>query len=451
MQHSKGSGQAIPAVLALEPLWTREFVALNLICLLAFGSLSIFYGFYAFLEVCGVAQVWCGPLISLFSVSALLLRPYIATHLKPKIIIPALALGQCVSILALLSYSSLGNTWSLVLVRLIHGAGHVLTLSAAVAMLALIMPPSRSGEGFGINSLAALIPNALVPYLAETFFPQAISGAIYTGGALFMLPGLPALLLLRGAAPRTPASWSGPGKAAPAGTWAQIRQGISQPGAPALLGAFGLAILSIVMLFFFLKPIAMMVNPNPDCLYSLGAQSEKRICLVRQGEDPGLFLFLVTSMIISVRALFSRFFDKVDRKTLCAAGLSAMAAGPVLFALVPQTWAFIAAALIFGLGMGVATPLLTALMFTATPPALRGLNTNLMLQMMDVAHVAGPLMGGLLMSFAASGQAAVSGKALLLASAAAPFAAALLVGRWVPRQSASGAMARVAGAGTVGR
>lgn len=396
----------------MERLWTREFIAVNLICLLAFGTLSIFYGFYAFLEARGVASAWRGPIIGAFSLAALLLRPYVSTRLRPRTVIPAMLLGQFVSVVALLSYASLEGAWSLGLVRLLHGAGYVLTLSAAMAMLSIVMPPSRSGEGFGINTLMSLLPNAVLPYVAETWFPHPGDGSLYTFGALLTLLGMAVIPLLHGAVSAQPPDLSGHGQTAAGNAWSQIREGLAQRGAPALLVAYGLVFISIVMTFFFLKPI----------------------CLLRRVGDPGIFFTISSAVMIAVRVIFSRSFDKMDRKPLCIAGLVTMGAAMALLALVPVPFAFFSAALVYGLGMGVATPLMISLMFLVSAPALRGLNVNLMFQMIDLAYVTGPVLGGLLMSFASQGKVA-GGMGLLLAGSAAVFMAAVLVFRQVPGQS----------------
>lgn len=398
----------------VERLWTREFIAVNLICLLAFGTLSIFYGFYAFLEAREVAPAWRGPIIGFFSLAALLLRPYVSTRLRPKTVIQAMVLGQSVSIISLLSYPYLGGAWSLGLVRLLHGSAYVLTLSAAMCILSLIMPPSRSGEGFGINTLMSLLPNAVLPYVAETWFSHPGDGSIYTFGALLTIPGFVVLPLLRGAIADDLPDRAGHGAAPTSKTWSQIKKGLSQRGAPALLGAFGLVFMSIVLVFFFLKPI----------------------CLLRGVGDPGLFFSISSVIVIGLRGIFSRSFDKMDRKILCIAGLLAMGAALALLALVPVDSAFLSAALVFGLGMGVATPLMNSLMFLITRPDLRGLNINLMLQMVDLAYVIGPLLGGMIMSFGPQGKAA-NGMGLLLTSSAAAFIAAMLVLRQVPHSSES--------------
>jgi hypothetical protein len=51
--------------------------------------------------------------------------------------------------------------------------------------------------------------------------------------------------------------------------------------------------------------------------------------------------------------------------------------------------------------MGVILPLLNALLFSASPPALRGLNTNMTLFVLDAAYFGMPYFGGVLIALGA--------------------------------------------------
>jgi len=53
----------------------------------------------------------------------------------------------------------------------------------------------------------------------------------------------------------------------------------------------------------------------------------------------------------------------------------------------------------YGLCMGVILPLLNALLFTVSPPPLRGLNTNMTVFTMDVAYFLVPYLGGTIIAF----------------------------------------------------
>jgi MFS family permease len=52
----------------------------------------------------------------------------------------------------------------------------------------------------------------------------------------------------------------------------------------------------------------------------------------------------------------------------------------------------------YGLCLGVILPLLNALLFSASPPSLRGLNTNMTLFAMDAAYFVMPYLGGILIT-----------------------------------------------------
>ncbi len=386
-----------------ERLWTLEFAAVNAICLLAFGTLSLFYGFYDFLAERGVDPAWRGPIISLFSFTALLLRPTISARLKPGSIMPSLFWGQVVCIAAMWGYSVLEGGPGLAVARMVHGAGYVVALSAAVALLARILPPSRSGEGFSVNTIMALLPNAIVPMVVERWPGAAASGSLFAWGAVCMLPGLAVLPLLRKAAAR---DFVRQGAAVREGVLARLMAGLRQPGARALLAAFGLAFLAVVMVFFYVKTV----------------------CAHRGAGDPGVFLGISTWVVIATRLGLGPFFDRFDRKLLCLAGLCAMGAGLALPALSPHPAALYAAAVVYGLGVGVATPLLNALIFLVSRPDLRGLNANLMLQMLDLAYVVGPVAGGLLLWPSGAGGFLAPHGAVFAGAAAACIAAVLVVG-----------------------
>jgi MFS family permease len=59
---------------------------------------------------------------------------------------------------------------------------------------------------------------------------------------------------------------------------------------------------------------------------------------------------------------------------------------------------FFIIAILFGLGWGVALPLLNGLLFDYSDPRLRALNVNLGLEMFQGGFFLGPLLGGLLLA-----------------------------------------------------
>ena len=110
--------------------------------------------------------------------------------------------------------------------------------------------------------------------------------------------------------------------------------------------------------------------------------------------------------MIAVRVIFGPLFDKFDKAVLTAGSLLILAFSLILLATVDSSTHFYGAATIYGIGIGAATPLMNGLMFTLSRPIYRGLNTNLMLEMLDVGCFLGPAACGIAL-VAGLGQTAI--------------------------------------------
>jgi MFS family permease len=105
--------------------------------------------------------------------------------------------------------------------------------------------------------------------------------------------------------------------------------------------------------------------------------------------------------MIAVRIFGATVFDRLNKIRLIM---------PVLFLLMlclialPNTGnlsVYYLLAAVYGGCMGVALPILNALIFSASPPSLRGLNTNMTLFTMDMGYFITPYLGGTLITLGA--------------------------------------------------
>jgi MFS family permease len=196
---------------------------------------------------------------------------------------------------------------------------------------------------------------------------------VYARTALLMLP--PALLLipltrrLRACAAHSPDVHT----ALPADC---LRQSLRRPRVLLLLAANGLVFSVFSLMFFFLTTFTAQSGVG----------------------DPGLFFTVSTAMMIGIRLLLGHLFDRYDKATLAMASLAALAVGLLLLGAATSATGFYAAAAVYGAGGGAATPLMNSLMFAISPPLFRGLNTNLMLEMVDAGFFIGPAGCGLALS-----------------------------------------------------
>jgi MFS family permease len=387
-------------------LFSPEFIILSVIVFLAFCNLSLFYGFNAYLEARNVSPMWRGFLLGLEPGTALLVRPIISPLLTVRNGVRTLATGLLVVMLALLGYSHAGEIWALALVRMTHGLGFVLLVSASITLLVEYIPAHRSGEGFGIFAVASLLPYAIIPPMVEYMLTSAGNeSAVYGRFTLLFLPALLLLIPLRRSVLRLQASLPKRHRQRP--TMAEIRTDLRSPGVARLLVVNLALFAATTVIFFYMK----------DHLLRLGAG------------NPGLFFTMSTVMTILVRLVCGKLLDKVNRAKMLTFFLGVLALTLCLFGLSGSPVAILALAAIYGMCLGFIVPQVNASMFVISPPHLRGLNTNLLLSAMDGGYFLGPLFAGLL-------QAQGMGlSAMITLCAAGPVLAGALTWSLIPRMS----------------
>jgi predicted MFS family arabinose efflux permease len=354
-----------------EKLYTREFFALNGVAFLTFCNMAVFFQFYLYLRTLPIAPEWYGFLIALFSVTGLILRPLISPFLhsgNARIWMLISAAGVTVS---LLGYNLAQDFWSMFLVRSIHGIAYVVLGAAMNACIVGLIPPSKSGQAFGLVTVITLLPFAVIPPILDTV-SRKLGGFIpvLNLASLFMLLVFPLSLWVKTS---TDKRWEGAGQR-PSGH--DVIENLKNRRISMLLLLMLLLYSSFTPIFFFLEGYAREIDiPNP-----------------------GLFLTLSTLSEIGVRLFAGSLFDRMNKVSLSAGSLVAIGLGYLALAHVSGPIMFYGLGVFLGIGWGVVMPVLNALMFDISPSRLRGLNTNLGVQMFQGGFFLGPLIGGLILS-----------------------------------------------------
>ncbi len=262
--------------------------------------------------------------------------------------------------------------------RIFHGAAFVLLTSGAIALVVNFIPGEKSGQGFSVLSVAMMIPYAVIPPLTEALLPSVRNEAdIYAGVSIFAVLAILLLTALRGRIGQALQSSDGVLLRRP--TFAEIRENLRLRAVGFLLGAGLLIYLAHAALFYFLKDLALQTG----------------------GGDVGLFFTLSMVTMIGVRAFGGALFDKLDKLVVLQISLVLLIPCFITLPHADVRAVFYLLAGVYGLCMGVSLPLLNALLFSASPPLLRGLNTNLSLFTLDMAYFLMPYLGGLLIAFGA--------------------------------------------------
>jgi len=350
-----------------------EFLALGLTIMAAFCNVSVFYSFYHYLGTIDIPLAWRGFLVGLEPMAAFILRLFVLPwlHVRNALWVMMVALFLLVGVSC--SYMWVTTVPALIVVRIIHGAAFVLLTSGAIALAVNFIPGEKSGQAFSVISIATMIPYAVIPPLAEAIHPFVRNDAdIYAGVSIFAVV---AIVLLAAVSGRIGAALRGmDGVLLRRPSFAEIRENLRLRAIGVLLGAGLLIYLAHATLFYFLKDLSLRTG----------------------GGDVGLFFTLSMVAMIAVRAFGGALFDRINKLVMLRIGLLLWIPCFIALPHADAQTAFYLLAGLYGLSLGVSLPLLTALLFSASPPQLRGLNTNLNLFTLDMAYFLMPYLGGML-------------------------------------------------------
>ncbi len=357
---------------------TSEFLTLALTIMAAFCNICVFYSFYHYLGTIDIPIAWRGFLVGLEPMAAFILRLFIIPWLHVRNALSIMMTSLFMLVVVSCSYMWALSVPVLIAVRVLHGATFVLLTAGTIALVVNFIPEEKSGQGFSIVSIAMMTPYALIPPLVEAFLPYVRNEAnIYAGVSVFAILAILLLAAMRGRIGRALQGRDGVLSRRP--TIGEIRENLRLRAVVLLLSAGFLICMAQATIFYFLKDLALQTG----------------------GGDVGLFFTLFMAAMIMVRVFGSALLDKMNKLIVLRVGLAFLI--PCFIALpyagIPAV--FYALAGLYGLSMGLNVPILNALLFSASPPLMRGLNTNLALFTLDMAYFLIPYLGGALLAFGA--------------------------------------------------
>jgi predicted MFS family arabinose efflux permease len=354
-----------------EKLFTKGFIALNGISFLTFCNMVVFFQFYSYLHTLPISPEGYGLLIAIFSITGLILRPLISPFLhsgNARLWILMSAVGVIIS---LLSYNLAHDFWCMFLIRAIHGVAYMVLGVAIYACMMGFIPPSKSGQAFGLVTVITLLPLAVIPPVLDTL-THHLGGFIpvLNLAALVMVLIFPLSLFVKTSTGLTQGE-----KNQPISGQDLIRN-LKDHRVFLLLLIMLLLYSSFTPVFFFLEGYAKKMGiPNP-----------------------GLFFTLSTLTEIGVRVFAGSLFDRMNKIYLIGGSLTAIGIGYLALAHFPGHLMFYGLGIFLGVGWGVVMPVLNALMFDISPSHLKGFNTNLGVQMFQGGFFLGPFIGGLILT-----------------------------------------------------
>ncbi|MGF7186751.1 MFS family permease [Desulfitispora alkaliphila] len=352
---------------AKEAIWTKQFVlisAINFILFIAFQILLPTLPMYA--ESIGGGELIAGLVIGIFTIAAVLVRPYagMLADLKGRKIV--LLFGLAIFILSAISYTWAITLWALLLLRVVHGIGWAAATTGVGTIAADIVPASRRGEGMGYYGMWINVSLAFSPALGifivnsygfETLF--LASTALATVGMLlavkFKYKDISQQEIKR------------EGKAKP-----KIIEPTSFKTSAVLF--FLTFIYGGVVTFIALYAVSMGI------------------------EEVGLFFTVMAMLMIIARPIAGRLSDNYGADVVVIPGLLIVAVSMLVLGLATNLHYFIIAAALLGVGFGSVQPSLQALTIQLAPASRRGAANATFFSAFDLGIGSGAIILGIVVS-----------------------------------------------------
>jgi len=162
------------AIVIKEPLWTKNYILIifnNMLMFLVHHTL--FTAIPLYMQGLGSSNYIMGLSTTVYAVSALIFRPVFGFLIDKKGRQVSMFAGLGITMLALFLYGFAHSDLAILALRALHGAGFSALSTLAMTMVADTVPRTRMAEGIGYSGIAFTVSTAIGPaigiYLLDTF------------------------------------------------------------------------------------------------------------------------------------------------------------------------------------------------------------------------------------------------------------------------------------------
>ncbi len=355
-----------------EPLWTRSFIMLMV------GNLFVFMSFQMliptlppYIKSLGASGLEIGLVTTLFSIGAVLSRPFIGFMLEYKDRKPLVIIGVVSLLLVTVIYPLSSIVVIFLLFRFVHGLawGWSTTVNGTAAVD--VVPKSRLGEGMGYYGLSITIGMIIAPSLGIYLFQvTTFTNLIITSSVL----GVIAIILLALVRYQTPEI---------------VKETKKEDLKFSYMGSL------IEKSSWFPAFITIMVTFGYGSIVTF---------IVIFGEERGIqhiFLFyLFNAIMASVsRPIAGKWFDERGPKGLVLFCISLTFVGMWVLSFAHSDALIIISGILFGIGFGSLIPTLQSWTLSMTPDNRRGVANGMFFSSIDLGIGLSGLVFGVLAQF----------------------------------------------------
>lgn len=347
-------------------LWSRDFVFIIIINFLVFlNHLSILSTFPFYIEYLGGSEAVAGMAAAMFSIVAVLCRPFIGWMLdngKRKAI---LIVGLGGMMLMPIGYLVLGTLFLAFVCRMVHGASLAFSNTSTATIATDIIPRPRFAEGMGMFGMATAMATAVAPAVGLALMEKMGFGMLFLFGAVSIAIALVLFLMLK-----TP-------KIEVQKKPLNIKGLLDKDAIPASLTA---------LIFMF--------------TYGALENFAAKFAVEQHLPSGGIFFAIMAVTVLVMRLTAGKVTDQHGESIFAYSCNIAMFAAFLLLGLCPNTVTYILAAVLSGFGFGGLEPALQSMAVAIAPPENRGSANSTFLCAYDIGiGVGGGIAGVLISSF----------------------------------------------------
>jgi MFS family permease len=309
-------------------------------------------------------EEYLGLIISLFTLTAGISRPFSGKLTDKWGRIPVMVIGAVVSAVGSIMYPFISGVYGFLLIRLFHGFSTGFKPTATAAYVADLVPIQRRGEALGMLSMFGTIGTASAPVIGSTIYLQfGINTLFYISSAFAMLSVLILVGMKETLNNNQPFSFS------------LLKISKNEIYEPSVM------VPSVVMLLTTFS-FGTVVTLSPDFSEYLGINNK------------GLFFSFFTGSSLLVRIIGGKLSDRFGRRFVLKISTSLLFLSMMLIGFSQSPTQFFAGAFFFGLGYGLNSPTLFAWTIDLSPEQNRGKGISTLFIALEIGIGLGALITG---------------------------------------------------------
>ena len=347
-------------------LWNKDFILIIVINFLVFmNHLMILSTFPFYIEYLGGSEAVAGFAAALFSIIAVVFRPFIGWMLdngKRKII---LIIGLCGMALMPIGYLVFATLYLAFVCRMLHGASLAFSNTSTSTIATDIIPKPRFAEGMGMFGLATALATAVAPALGLALMDYMGFTMLFLFAAVSIVIALILFLMMK--VPKVEVEKKP----------LNLKGLIDKDAVPA----------SATALVFMLT-------------YGALENFTAKFAAEQNLPSGGIFFAVMAVALLLTRLLAGKVTDRHGESFFAYSCNAAMLIAFLLMDLFPNVVTYLLAAVLAGFGFGGLEPALQSMAVAIAPPERRGSANSTFLCAYDIGiGVGGGIAGVLISSF----------------------------------------------------